>query len=91
MAWYNMDGKDSDVVLSSRIRLARNIKDYPFSPLLDDTGASEIIEKVKSALDDYTVTDMRTKSPVERRSYVEKHLISPAFESTASPSALLTN
>lgn len=91
MAWYNMEGKDSDVVLSSRIRLARNIKDYPFSPLLDDTGASEIIEKVKSALDDYTVTDMRTKSPVERRSYVEKHLISPAFESTASPSALLTN
>ena len=27
MSWYLEDGKDSDVVISSRIRLARNIED----------------------------------------------------------------
>lgn len=91
MAWYDMKGNDTDVVLSSRIRFARNIKDYPFSPMLDETGASEIIEKVKSALGELKVTDMRNKSAIERRSYVEKHLISPAFEACAAPCALLTN
>ena len=91
MAWYNREGKDSDIVLSSRVRFARNIKDYPFAPLLDETGASEIISKVKSALSDYNIIDMRTKSPVERRSYVEKHLISPEFSASAAPGALLLN
>ena len=50
MAWYNESGRDTDVILSSRVRFARNIKDYPFSPLLDETGASEIISKVRDAL-----------------------------------------
>lgn len=91
MAWYDTKGKDTDVVLSSRIRFARNIKDYPFAPMLDETGASEIIEKVKNILSDYTVTDMRSKTPVVRRAYVEKHLISPEFEASVTPCALFTN
>ena len=28
--WYLQNGKDSDVVISSRIRLARNLADFPF-------------------------------------------------------------
>ena len=28
--WYLQSGKDSDVIVSSRIRLARNIANYPF-------------------------------------------------------------
>jgi protein-arginine kinase len=27
--WYLQNGKDSDVVISSRIRLARNLADFP--------------------------------------------------------------
>ncbi len=91
MAWFDCCGKDHDVVLSSRIRLARNIKDYPFSPMLDETGAREIIEKVSLALDGYTATDMSKKTPTERRSLVEKRLISPEFESSGTPHVLLTN
>ena len=30
MNWYLQSGKESDVVLSTRIRLARNLKDVPF-------------------------------------------------------------
>ena len=91
MAWYNEIGKDTDVVLSSRVRFARNIKDYPFSPLLDETGASEIISKVKDALASFRLIDMQSKSEIEKRAYVEKHLISPNFASSALPSALLTD
>lgn len=28
--WYLQSGNDSDVVLSTRIRIARNIKGFPF-------------------------------------------------------------
>ena len=30
MNWYLENGKDSDIIVSSRIRLARNIKEFPF-------------------------------------------------------------
>ena len=43
MSWYNTKGKENDVVLSSRIRFARNIADYPFDSKLDETSCNEII------------------------------------------------
>ena len=91
MAWFDKAGKENDVVLSSRVRFARNIKDYPFAPMLDETGAREIIEKIERALDDYTAVDMLKISPLERQSYVEKHIISPAFASLSTPHVLLLN
>ena len=30
MNWYLQSGKESDIVISSRIRLARNILEFPF-------------------------------------------------------------
>ena len=50
MAWYNKDGNDKDIILSSRVRFARNLVDYPFASRMDDTSANEIIEKIESAL-----------------------------------------
>ena len=46
MAWYNTTGPLADTVISSRVRLARNINGYPFDSRLDASGANEIIEKV---------------------------------------------
>ena len=38
------------VILSSRVRLARNIVDYPFAPVLNDACRKEIIQKVANTL-----------------------------------------
>ena len=38
MKWYEDERTDTGVVVSSRIRLARNLRKYPFSPRL---GAEE--------------------------------------------------
>ena len=46
MAWYNTRGPLSDTVISSRVRLARNITGYPFPSRLDANNANEIIEKI---------------------------------------------
>ena len=50
---------DRDVAVSSRVRFARNIADYPFASKCDATSAKEIIEKVRAALPDgFRETDM---------------------------------
>ena len=43
-------GNDNDVILRSRVRLARNIVDYPFPPVLNTACRKEIIEKCGNAL-----------------------------------------
>ena len=39
-----------DVVISTRIRLARNLNDYPFPCKLSDQGKDEVCNKVQTAL-----------------------------------------
>lgn len=91
MAWYNSKGKENDVVLSSRIRFARNIADYPFDSKLDETSCKEIIEKVTAVLgEDFEKTDLKNMSAVETGTLVEKHYISPNFAKKKLPHALLT-
>ena len=92
MAWYNTVGKENDVVVSSRIRFARNIADYPFDSKLDETSANEIIEKVSSALgNDFEKIDFTNISAYESGALVEKHYISPDFAKKKLPHALLKN
>ncbi len=91
MAWYNTIGKDADTVISSRIRLARNINGYPFASKLDASGANEIIEKVSVPLEHagFRKINFSNLSPVMATSYVERHYVSPDFATKDSPHALL--
>ena len=40
----------SDIVISTRVRLARNLKDYPFPCRLNRQGREKVIESVRDAL-----------------------------------------
>ena len=89
MNWYLQNGKESDVVISTRVRLSRNIKGIPFINKASKEELKEVYDKVKEitpslgynlkflSLDDM---DMITK-----QSLVEKHLISPDFAKTKMP------
>lgn len=80
---------DIDVVLSSRIRFALNIKDYPFTSRLDDTSACEIIEKVGKALPDgFTKTDFTDIDPISAESYAESRRVSSEFAHAKLPHVL---
>ena len=48
--WLLGDGPDSDIVLSSRIRLARNLKGVPFPNAGDYTSNNEVLQKVSKVL-----------------------------------------
>ena len=81
----------SDVVLSTRIRLARNLKQYPFPARLDRDEKKAVCSLIKEALEGegLVCTDMETLSPVEAVSLAEKHLISAEFASNGTGRSLL--
>ena len=91
MAWYNTTGPLADTVISSRVRLARNIKGYPFPSRLDANNANEIIEKISAPLESagFRRINFSDISPIMATSYVERHYVSPEFATMETPHTLL--
>lgn len=92
--WYNKKGQDNNVVLSSRVRLARNLSGYAFPEKLDDAKANEIIAKIKEVFADkegWEFVDFAALKPVEKASMLEKHIISREFSEKKGPAALIKN
>lgn len=91
MAWYNTVANASDTVISTRVRLARNLDGYPFSPELDAAAANEIIEKISAPLESsgFRKINFSDVSPIMATTYVERHYVSPEFAQLETPHALL--
>ncbi|MEW8987610.1 MAG: ATP--guanido phosphotransferase, partial [Bacillus sp. (in: firmicutes)] len=53
-SWMSAEGPDSDIVLSSRIRLARNINEYKFPTLFSNEEALDVIQTMEKALLNHT-------------------------------------
>lgn len=81
--WYLQSGDNSDVVISSRIRLARNIADFPFEIKCDKNKKEEIIKIIEDAIigNKYGLKLLKLKDmdEVTIKSLLEKRLISPDF------------
>ncbi len=83
--WMREDGPDSDIVLSSRIRLARNFADTIFPMLATEEQLEEIRTFIEEHYGDQTFqsyrnfayVSMHELSSVEKRVLVERHLVSP--------------
>ncbi|MDP3919677.1 MAG: protein arginine kinase [Candidatus Omnitrophota bacterium] len=80
--WLRAAGPDSDIVVSSRLRLARNISGFPFLQKMSVPQQQEVVEKVKVATETCVglkeayylrSTDL---SELDRQFLVERHLIS---------------
>lgn len=85
-SWMDSDGPDASIVISSRVRVARNLAGIPFPHLLDPEKSMEVINEVKKALENREASDLignlefsllNDLSPLERQILVDKHLISP--------------
>ena len=84
MNWYKNKGNEGDIVLSTRVRIARNLTEYPFPIRLDETQRKDIGNIVSDILDSdktfqLNYIDMSSLSSAETVSLAEKHLISPEF------------
>lgn len=73
----------SEAVVSTRVRLARNIAEYPFPIRLSADKAREVVEKVDEALKDcgtkFHRMDLDSVSDTMKAALLERHLISPDF------------
>ena len=80
--WLKGTGPDNDVVISSRVRLARNLSRYPFLTVASPAARTEVEKFVRSRLEDTKLPrplvywPLPEFSPVERTLLVERHLIS---------------
>ena len=81
--WYLQNGKDSDVVISSRVRLARNLEEVPFPTKFSKEQAKKVLDKMEEitpsigyGLKFINLSDL---DDITKVSLVEKHVISPEF------------
>lgn len=83
--WIDGDASDEDVVVSTRIRMARNLRNYKFPQRMSIQEAENITQEVLNVMKDlppgvnYKFYKINSLSPIERISYIEEHLISPGL------------
>jgi protein arginine kinase len=80
--WLRGTGPESDIVISSRVRLARNLAQFPFPNRADDDAKSQIEEFLRSKIDQLRIgvklgyVDVARLESLDRQFLVERQLIS---------------
>ena len=81
--WYLQSGKDSDIVISSRARLARNLAEFNFSNRFVKDDSKFVMDKLEEVTPSLgyglKFCKMDNIDDITKISLMEKHLISPDF------------
>ena len=95
--WLSGAQDEEGIVVSCRIRLARNLQTVPFAPKANPADQEEVIEQVLAAaqrgrqMRTATFFPMSALGSNERRLLVERHLISPALADSQGSRGVLFN
>src|SRR6059058_3494250 len=82
VGWLDASGKHSDIVLSTRIRLARNVEGYAFTARARDGERLRVLSQVREAvsslqqLREAVLYRLDELSPTDRALLHERHLVS---------------
>ncbi|WP_232699764.1 protein arginine kinase [Brevibacillus daliensis] len=95
--WMKGEGPDSDIVISTRLRIARNLRHHPFPLLATDSQAEEVVRKVEEVNQSasmkkkgqFELLRMEELQPLEKKVLVEKHLISPNLAEESRKGAVI--
>ncbi len=99
VSWMNATRPEATIAISSRVRLARNIKGLPFPGKQNHEQGSQSLQYIEEAwktstnplLRGFDFITMDQLSDLEKQILVEKHLISPGLVSGNSNRGLLFN
>lgn len=83
--WMDIKEEQDDIVISSRIRLARNLREVPFPHILDQEKGEESLRMIKNAWQEGQASSLGSMELetfdhlgiLDRQMLMEKHLISP--------------
>jgi len=84
--WLRGTGPESDIVMSTRVRLARNVMGYPFTSRLTPEEQAELTDTLRRYIIDNNVVpevhyfNLNIAHELDRRLLVERHLISKEHE-----------
>ena len=95
--WLRGDGPQCEIVVSSRVRLARNLRNFPFPGWAKKADRTAILECIKPAVE--TLPEMsdanslycQDLSALEKQVLVERHLISREHAAKGLGSAVVIN
>ncbi len=85
---------EQDIAMTSRVRLARNFKDIPFPPMMNEIWAGESVRRTQEALGaqetgrKFSILRLNELSQTERMRLVEHHKISPALLAKSDTAAV---
>ncbi|HCX03969.1 MAG TPA: protein arginine kinase [Clostridiales bacterium] len=84
--WIDDSGTEKDIVVSSRIRYARNLKNHKFPIILDKKESEEIFKEISDVVKSKDIygknfSHFKTSDipPLEKNMLIERHIISPAL------------
>ncbi|MDP4095983.1 protein arginine kinase [Paenibacillus sp. P96] len=97
--WMRTDAADSEIVISSRVRIARNLQHLPFPMLATNQQSEEVLSKLTDVLGyedvgrfgTFHIVKMADTDELDKKVLVEKHLISPNLASESRNGAALIN
>ncbi len=95
--WYTESVSDISPIISSRIRLARNFKEYPFLSAISKETSEDMIKKAVGAVinertqlgEQFFSIDIDAQNDVTKIHMMEKHILSPEFLKIDRPKRLL--
>jgi protein arginine kinase len=95
--WYETVDLNNPLVVSSRIRLARNIKGVPFPKRMSQSQKVETLDTFKKLLDGVFIDGVGTLKYINMDSLpeeelfamVERHIISPDFAKKSGPKGIV--
>ena len=98
MIWYK-EQIDDDIVVSTRIRLARNISGLPFPRVMNAEQKQKAVSTVRDAViggnstlaSMFDFTDINALSDMHKQSLIEEHIISPELAEKEGGALLRSN
>lgn len=95
--WYEDSLVDDTPVISSRVRLARNLKNYPFFMMLKEEDSHKMIKEVIDSIkkpetsinSEFEYVDLTQKNDIDKLAMLEKHKISLELLRSKAPRGIL--
>ena len=93
MSWYHIPGCEQDVAVCTRVRLSRNLEDFPYPARLDPARAREIISRVGEVLEKngFSRQDFADMTRSAAYTLAERQYVSASALSESLPHALFLN
>lgn len=95
--WLRGEGRDADLAICTRVRVARNIQGFGFYPTMKPEDSTELVQVVNRALtrpdfpEHLRVVDLTHLDEIERGVLMERHLISRDLAASDRPRSVAVN